>query len=105
MTKEILIKKVESDIDVMIVGLEFDIRHLFGLTIWGSFPKGDQELIAKMFYEISQNEFKEQIDVSQVNQNLALQKYIKKGDKSIKKPVKIFPNEPVTVNRGSRGNA
>lgn len=105
MTKEILIKKVESDIDVMIVGNEFDVRHLFGLTIWNSFPKKDQELIAKMFYETSQNEFKEQINVSQANQNLALQKYIKKGDKSIKKPVEIFPNEPVTVNRGSRGNA
>lgn len=77
MTKEILIKKVESDIDVMITGNEFDVRHLFELTIWSSFPKGDQELIAKMFYEISQNEFKEQIVVSQANQNLSLQKYIK----------------------------
>ncbi len=105
MTKEILIKKVESDIDIMIVGNEFDVRHLFGLTIWSSFPKGDQELIAKTFYEISQNEFKEKIEVSQANQNLAIQKYIKIGNKSIKKPVEIFPNEPVKVNRGSRGNA
>lgn len=57
MTKEYLVKKVQSDIDVMIPGNEFDVRHLFGLTSWASYQKSDQELIASLFYELSQSEF------------------------------------------------
>jgi hypothetical protein len=105
MNKEALHKKVLNDIELMMVGNQFDIRHLFGLTVWGSFPKSDQDEIAKLFVELVQNELNEQIAISEANQNLDLQKYIKKGTKSVKKPIDVFPNEPVTINRGSRGNA
>lgn len=105
MDKKELLKKVEIDLEIMMNGNEFDVRHLFGLSIWGSYPKNDQDLIAKMLFELSQVELKDQISISQSNQNLALQKYIKNGDKTVKKPTQVFPNEPVTINRGSRGNA
>jgi len=37
MTKEDLLKRVKTDIDLMINGNEFDVRHLFGMTAWLTF--------------------------------------------------------------------
>lgn len=105
MIKEELLKRVKADIDLMINGNEFDIRHLFGLTAWLSYPKKEREEISINFYQIANNELKESIEVVDNNPDFQLRKYKKIGEKGIKEVKNVFPGAPVTVNKGSRGNA
>ncbi len=105
MTKEELFVRVKSDIDVMVNGNEFDVRHFFGITAFNSYPKSDKEQIATLFEELSNDEFKDQIIVVKENSNLQLQVYKKIAEKKINEPKNVFPGEPVTIKKGTRGNA
>lgn len=105
MTKDELLKKVKPEINLMIKGVEFDIRHLFEITVWNSYPIKSQEEIASLFFELSKNELKDQIKVFKSNLNLSIQRYQKIADIDKDEPTEVFPNEPIKVNRGSRGNA
>lgn len=79
MTKEELLKRVIAVIDLMVNGNEFDIRHLFGLTAWLSYPKKEREEIALNFYELVNNELKESVEVVNNEPDFTLRKYKKIG--------------------------
>lgn len=105
MTKKDLLKRVQTDIDLMINGNEFDVRHLFGMTAWSSYPRTDREQIAIMFSELVSNELKECVEAIDSSADFKQRKYKKISEKAIKEAKNVFPGAPVTVNKGSRGNA
>lgn len=105
MTKQKILKMIEKDIDLMIVGFEFDIVHLFGTTLWHAYNASEKEQVAKLFAELVVDDLKETIEVLETNKDLQKQMYKKVGSKPLPEPKEVFPDEPIKVNRTSRGNA
>ncbi|MDI9510768.1 MAG: hypothetical protein QM203_02155 [Bacillota bacterium] len=68
---------VSPIITLMKKGTQFDVRHLFGITSWESFPLERKELIAQTFFDIANKELKESISICQLDDNLFIQRYTK----------------------------
>jgi len=85
----------------------FTIEEFYEPEIWKAYTEIMKEAIAKDFFEWVQTntEFKDQVSIHEANQNLLLQKYIKKGKTNIQEKKNILPDEPVTIKRNERGNA
>ena len=84
----------------------FKVEELFTDT-WKDESDAMKKAMAEDFSKwIKVNlEFKDQIQIYEENNDLTLQKYIKKGKSNIQEKKNVLPDEPVTIKRNERGNA